>query len=79
MVQTKKNTKGPCAADSCEKCDIFLIHISSRDRSRRDYQIDKDVFSKPNDNSTIYMSCDLQKVTFYLDFPVTKRAFLHLV
>ena len=43
----------------CKKCQDFMDHILQRNRSRKDYEKDKELTAL--DNNKLYLSCDLQK------------------
>ena len=56
----------------CKKCEDFMDHILQRNRSRKDYEKDKELTAL--DNNTLYLSCDLQKVILLPRLPGYKRS-----
>ena len=63
----------------CKKCEDFMDYILRRNRSRKDYEKDKELTAL--DNNTLYMPCDLQKVILLPRLPGYKRSIFtsHLI
>ena len=55
----------------CKKCEDFMDHILQRNRSRKDYEKDKDLTAL--DNNTCLVIC--RKLYCYLDFLDIKNQF----